>query len=246
MDRKIFGALLAYTALLLYLAAGLMTPLVIMILVLPVVALIFFLANQGPDFNSALEQTFSGSPSGVWNRVKSFPPLRVVLDSIGLFLAWLGVDLQETVNLPIQKGFDFLVGFSTTLVKRSLSFTLKLFIMAFTLFFIYRDGKTFLECLLALVPMKLKVKNELVTTVKNVLSKLLYGLFLAHLIQGLLASLGYWLAGLPIPLLLGAATTVAALIPIVGTALVWSPATLYLFFQVEIFQASSCWRGAAC
>lgn len=276
MDRKLFGTLLAFTALLLYLtavisillpylrpllwagiigiltfpfysrlytavkkrknlAAGLMTPVVMMIMVIPVVALIFYLANQGPEFYSTLEPTLSSPPSTIWNRIRSFPPLRMVLDSIGPYLNWLGVDLQETVKLSIQKGLDFLVEFSTTIVKKSLSFTLKLIIMALALFFIYRDGKTFLERLLALVPMQVKVKEDLISTVKNVLSKVLYGLFLASLIQGLLASVGYWLAGLSIPLLLGAATAVVAVIPIVGTALVWAPAALYLLLQGEIF-----------
>ena len=277
MDRKIFGALLAYTALLLYLAgvlsillpylhpllwaailailtfpvydklygavkgrknlaAGLMTSLVILILVIPVVVLIFFLANQGQDFYTPIEKAFTGSPAGVWNRVKNFPLFSFFQESLGPFLTWLGVDLQETVKLSAQKGFDFLVGFSTTIVKRSLSFTLKLLIVGLSLFFLYRDGKTFLHHLLALFPMEARTKNELVSTVKDVLAKLLYGLFLASLVQGILASAGYWVVGLPVPLLFGAATAMAALIPLVGTALIWAPATLYLLLSGKIFQ----------
>jgi predicted PurR-regulated permease PerM len=277
MDRKIFGALLAYTALLLYLAgvisillpylhpllwaailailtfpiydklyvavkerktlaAGLMTSLVILILVIPVVLLIFFLANQGEDFYTPIENAFPGSPSGVWNRVKTFPLFSFFQDILDPFLDLLGVDLQETIKLSAQKGFDYLVGFSTTIVKKSLSFTLKLLIMALSLFFLYRDGKNFLDHLLALVPLEVRTKNELVSTVKDVLSKLLYGLFLASLVQGMLASVGYWLVGLPVPLLFGAATALVGLIPIVGTALIWAPLTFYLLLSGKIFQ----------
>ncbi len=41
--------------------------------------------------------------------------------------------------------------------------------------------------------------------------------------QGVLATIGYWISGLPEPLFFGAATAVASLIPAVGTLLVWVP-----------------------
>jgi predicted PurR-regulated permease PerM len=277
MDRKLFGTLLAFTALLLYLAAvisilfpflrallwagiiglltypfykrlyaalnkrrnlaaGIMTPAVMIILVIPVVSLIVYLATQGPEYYSNIEPMLSGDPAGIWNRVISFPPLQFLIDIIKPYLGRFGINLQETLKLIIQMSFDFLVNFSTTIVKKSLSFTLQLVIMALTLFFIYRDGENFTARLLALIPLKDGVKGDLITTVKNVLIKVLYGLFLACLIQGLLASLGYWLAGLAVPVLLGAATAVTALIPLVGTALVWGPAALFLLLQGKYFQ----------
>jgi predicted PurR-regulated permease PerM len=48
------------------------------------------------------------------------------------------------------------------------------------------------------------------------------------LLQGAVATVGYALVGLPAPLLLGFVTTAAALIPSVGTAIVWVPATAVL------------------
>jgi predicted PurR-regulated permease PerM len=46
--------------------------------------------------------------------------------------------------------------------------------------------------------------------------------------QGLLATIGYLLVGLPYPLFFGALTTVASPVPGVGTMLVWVPAGIVL------------------
>ncbi|HWA77051.1 MAG TPA: AI-2E family transporter [Polyangiaceae bacterium] len=58
---------------------------------------------------------------------------------------------------------------------------------------------------------------------------LLIGVGLTALIQGVTATIGYVALGVPQPLVLGLITCVAALIPSVGTALIWAPVTLALF-----------------
>lgn len=51
----------------------------------------------------------------------------------------------------------------------------------------------------------------------------LMGTIVTGLAQGLLATVGYWIGGVPEPLFFGAATAVASLVPAVGTLLVWVP-----------------------
>ena len=56
----------------------------------------------------------------------------------------------------------------------------------------------------------------------------LMGTIVTGLAQGILATIGYWLAGVPEPVFFGAATAVASLVPAVGTMLVWVPAGIVL------------------
>jgi predicted PurR-regulated permease PerM len=49
------------------------------------------------------------------------------------------------------------------------------------------------------------------------------------LMQGAVATIGYAVVGVPSALILGFITTAAALIPSVGTAIVWMPVTVFLF-----------------
>ncbi len=53
------------------------------------------------------------------------------------------------------------------------------------------------------------------------------------LVQGLLAGVGYAIAGVPSPVLWGLLTCVAALVPLGGAALVWVPAMAWLFIVGE-------------
>jgi predicted PurR-regulated permease PerM len=54
------------------------------------------------------------------------------------------------------------------------------------------------------------------------------GALATALIQGMIASFGFWLAGFPSHLIWGALLAGAGLIPVFGTGLIWVPATLYL------------------
>jgi predicted PurR-regulated permease PerM len=57
-----------------------------------------------------------------------------------------------------------------------------------------------------------------------------YGLLATALVQGATAGLGYWVAGVPAPLLLGVLTTLVALIPF-GTPVVWGSIGIWLLLN---------------
>lgn len=57
------------------------------------------------------------------------------------------------------------------------------------------------------------------------------------IIQGIVATLGYWICGLPDALLWGIVTGVCSFVPVVGSALVWLPASLYMLSIGHTWQA---------
>ncbi len=59
-----------------------------------------------------------------------------------------------------------------------------------------------------------------------------YGLLITAVVQGLLAAVGYAVAGVAAPILLGIVTGLLALVPY-GTSVVMVPAALWLLFQGE-------------
>jgi predicted PurR-regulated permease PerM len=50
-------------------------------------------------------------------------------------------------------------------------------------------------------------------------------------IQGTLGGIGFFIFGLPTPLLWGLVMTFAALVPYIGTSIIWIPASLMLIFN---------------
>ncbi|MBM4245468.1 MAG: AI-2E family transporter [Deltaproteobacteria bacterium] len=64
-----------------------------------------------------------------------------------------------------------------------------------------------------------------------------YGLVLTAAVQGVLAALGFWVAGVPFPILLGALTMVLSFVPM-GHAVVWVPAAAWLVLGAKYWAAA--------
>lgn len=64
-----------------------------------------------------------------------------------------------------------------------------------------------------------------------------YGLVMTAAVQGVFAALGFWVAGVPFPVLLGALTMILSFVPM-GHALIWVPAALYLVLESNYWAAA--------
>lgn len=104
---------------------------------------------------------------------------------------------------------------------------------AFVSFFLYRDGKA----LIAVIAVAMaKVMGEGAESVSDTVSQtvrgVMYGLLGTALAQGLVAAIGFFIAGVPAVPLLSVLVFVLSLIP-VGPPLVWGAASVWLFSQGE-------------
>src|SRR5262249_47295841 len=80
------------------------------------------------------------------------------------------------------------------------------------------------------LPIDEKDKDRMFRSVRDVARAVFFGILVTALVQGLLAMLGFLVVDLPQPVMLGAVTFFASLIP-GGPILVWAPAILYLFIK---------------
>jgi predicted PurR-regulated permease PerM len=78
------------------------------------------------------------------------------------------------------------------------------------------------------LPLRLDYTRKLIAELRDVGRQTLVGTVGTGLLQGILGTIGYWIAGVPRPLFFGAATAVATLVPGLGTMLVWVPAGIAL------------------
>jgi predicted PurR-regulated permease PerM len=102
---------------------------------------------------------------------------------------------------------------------------------AFVSFFLYRDGEALVSGLDGVMehlagPNSASVLGTINHTVRGVM----YGLVGTALAQGIVATIGFAIAGVPAALLLGVATFALSLIP-VGPPLIWGGAAIWLFYQ---------------
>ena len=103
-----------------------------------------------------------------------------------------------------------------------------------TAFFLFRNGDRLLKQLRGILNGLLGHRvDAYFTAVGNTTRAVVYGLLVAALAQGLLASLGYWAAGVRAPAFWGAVTVLVALIPF-GAPVVWGSIGVWLLFQGEL------------
>ncbi|MHC1698239.1 MAG: AI-2E family transporter [Geobacteraceae bacterium] len=214
--------------------AAIMTTLVILTLVIPFVLFIFVLGGEVSQVYQKLEKLTAADGPNLLGALSHNPVIEPILDRVSPLLDMLDIEVSTTLLPALKKLAAFLLGYSTAILKNFFIMIIKLVLMVISLFFLYRDGEAFLRRFLSVLPLDVAESDVLLNTVKRVLSAVIYGILFTCLVQGILGGIGFWFSGLPSPLLFGALMAVAALIPLVGTALIWLPGALWLIVEGDV------------
>lgn len=107
-------------------------------------------------------------------------------------------------------------------------FAIMIFIV--TMYFLFADGPRIAKQLMALSPLEERYVEKLLEEFSRVTRAVVAASVAAALAQGLLAGIGFRVAGLQSVFLLTAITALTAMIPFVGAPMVWLPASLWLIF----------------
>lgn len=122
------------------------------------------------------------------------------------------------------------------LLKAGLAFgtgLLHLVLSVLAAYFLYRHGAAIAAALGAgMEHIAGHRARHLLEVVGSTVKGVVYGVIGTLLAQGILAWLGFWLAGVPGPLLLGVLTSLLTIVPL-GPVLLWVPAGLWLYHQGE-------------
>jgi predicted PurR-regulated permease PerM len=123
----------------------------------------------------------------------------------------------------------FLVAGATQVTAGTATFLLNLFIMLYAMFFFLRDGRSILEKILYYTPLSHADELRVLERLTSVTRATIKGTLVIGIIQGALAGLGFWVAGLDGAAFWGTIMAVLSVIPGIGAALIWVPAVIYLF-----------------
>jgi predicted PurR-regulated permease PerM len=94
---------------------------------------------------------------------------------------------------------------------------------------VLRHWPRMVSVLVVVSPLRHEYTRLLLEEFRRVGRMTLLGTVLTGLAQGTLATIGFWITGVPQAIFFGVATAIASLVPAVGTLVVWVPAGLYLF-----------------
>jgi predicted PurR-regulated permease PerM len=121
----------------------------------------------------------------------------------------------------------------------------KLLLVLVILFFFYRDGARMVRELRHVLARFIGESAHGYFAAAGATTRaVVYGILLTALVQGAVAGVGYWVAGLGSPVTLGVITALFALIPF-ATPLAWGSAGAWLLFQGETGAAIGVWLWGA-
>lgn len=107
---------------------------------------------------------------------------------------------------------------------------LSFFIFFIALYYLLRDGKRVRQLLIELSPLNDREDAGVFNRLELAVNSVIKGNLVIALVQGILTTIGFTIFGVPNTILWGTVAAVAALIPGIGTGLVFIPAVAFLFF----------------
>jgi predicted PurR-regulated permease PerM len=210
------------------LAAGLTTVGVVLLLLLPVLAIGAAVAAQAAQLLSRIDTEAIRSTSLDLSHAPFLQkPLAWLEATVGIswgqIEGWLVAGTKHLLQVMASSGGAVMLGAIGTIV----SFVLMLFV----LFFVLRDGPTLAARAVRILPIEDRLRGRLWRHLIDVTRAVFMGIGLTALVQGFLLGTGFAIAGLPSPLVFGVLGALFALVPVVGTAIIWVPGVLWLVAQ---------------
>lgn len=210
-------------------AAILMSLLVLAAIALPVGLIISSLVREvAPAYNTAVKFFAEAPPPPAW--LERIPMISDVWrESFAALHSGSGAGRQWIAPL-LRPGARLLAFFGDTAAQIALSL--------FTLFFIYRNGDRYATQVRAVLHHLFgDTLERLFKPTREAMRSVFAGVILAAGAQGVVAGIGYALAGINAPILLGVGTAVLAIVPF-GAVLIWGGAT------IALVSAGAFWKAA--
>lgn len=211
-------------------AATSMTFALVLVVIIPLALVAYSLSDN--------VMSIYGFISGLVQRGPIEPPawvitLPVIGTSVHDYWHMLATNHEEMVALTdriLEPTKEILIASAYVLGQGVVEMSLATFIC----FYFYRYGVELMRLIDGVMVHVIGMQAQDITTiiVKTVRS-VMYGLMGTSLAQGVVATIGFAIAGVPAALLLGFATAVLALLPI-GPPILWGGAAIWLVFQGDI------------
>lgn len=137
--------------------------------------------------------------------------------------------LLEGIGRAVKAIGAFLVAGATEFTAGTAGVLLDLFVLVYAMFFFFRDGKTIVEKIFYYMPLDHEDEVLLLERLRSITRATIKGTLVIGVIQGALAGLAFWVAGIDGAAFWGTVMTVLSVVPGIGAALVWVPAVIYLY-----------------
>lgn len=165
--------------------------------------------------------------------------IQSIIDSIQRMVRLLegktGYDILSSDNIATLATYSTKLG--QLIVDEVSSFVINALVLLFVLYFMLISRKPMELYIYDILPFNDSNKRSVLNNINMLVKSNAIGIPLLAIIQGVIATVGYYIFDVPNPMLFGFITCFATLIPVFGTALVWFPLAIYLGINDDWFNA---------
>ncbi|MFZ2556193.1 MAG: AI-2E family transporter, partial [Minisyncoccia bacterium] len=140
-------------------------------------------------------------------------------------------DFSSNISTYAQAALQWVVQNLGTAASGIATVALKFFLFFIALYYLLRDGKKLKEKVIELSPLRDTYDESIFDKLELAVNSVIKGNLTIALIQGTLTAIGFTIFGVPNAVLWGTVTAIAALIPGLGTGLVFIPTILFMYFS---------------
>ena len=146
--------------------------------------------------------------------------------------------LLQNVATAAKTAGAFLVTFASRMTATTAAFLLNLFVMLYAMFFFFKDGHKILERIFYYLPLNDEDETRMLVRFTSITRATVKGTLVIGAIQGALAGVAFWVAGIDGAALWGTVMTILSIIPGIGAPLVWVPVVIVLFLNGQYLTAT--------
>jgi len=202
-------------------AAVYCTVAVTVLLIVPVLLVLLYAAREAVGATTEIQAAISNGsvklPTHLMDWIRHRLPV-----------SWRDLDIAEAARQGAEKVGSYLATSVGSWLKNLFSFFLHFFILLFALFFMFRDGEQIVHALQHLIPFDAEIQKDMLRESHDLIFASVAVALLIAAIQGLLGGTAFALTGLGTPVFMGVVIALFSIVPVVGSALIWVPAALWL------------------
>ncbi len=202
---------------------------VIIIILIPFSFLIVGIGQQGYYFYNSLSSSVAKGALLGFSCNSEDSKVCLLINQAERFsleqLSKFGFDKQLQIYLPMLEAKIKNLILSIPFIIAQIFLTLVI------TYFILKDHKSISKKISNIIPIKSKTKKRFIKDFGNIAYSVIYAQLFVALAQGIVGTIGFYIFGVPFPILSGILIAFFALIPFIGTSTIWVPASLYLIIS---------------
>jgi predicted PurR-regulated permease PerM len=212
------------------LAAALSMLAVVVVVVLPLIGVAAAVTSEGRALYQRLDAGDVGL-QGLYARAQeSMPQIATLLERFGIDASRLEGQLSSAALTASR----FVASRALSIGQDTLRVTVFFFLMLYLLFFFLRDGPRLLEGLVRALPLGDERERHLLERFAAVSRATIKGTLVVGIVQGTIGGITFALLGIGAPVLWGVVMALLSILPAVGPALVWLPASILLIASGQV------------